>query len=148
LDELRAQAKTVARRRKNYNFHETHADRVHRMLNAMEPGTYIQPHKHDTPDKREFFILLSGKAVVVEFDDAGNITGSALLSKESECIGAEIDIKTWHTIIPLAEGTVVFEVKDGPWDPADDKFFAPWAPAEGEAACSKYNDALLERLHL
>jgi len=27
----------------------------------------------------------------------------------------------------LEKGTLVYEVKDGPYDASDDKFFAPWA---------------------
>ena len=39
------------RLRLNHNFHDDLADPINRMLNALEPGTYLQPHKHENPDK-------------------------------------------------------------------------------------------------
>ena len=45
LDETTARAKQSPRLRMNYNFHEELDDPVNRLLNAMEPGTYIRPHR-------------------------------------------------------------------------------------------------------
>ena len=61
------QAKSSPRLRKNHNFHADYADPVNRMLNAFEPGTYVRPHKHESPDKCEVFIVLTGKAVALWF---------------------------------------------------------------------------------
>jgi len=58
LNEVIQKAKNSPRGRMNYNFHDDLVDPINRMLNAFEPGTYIQPHKHENPDKREVFILL------------------------------------------------------------------------------------------
>ena len=30
----------------NYNFHESLDAPIHRLLNALEPGTYLPPHRH------------------------------------------------------------------------------------------------------
>ena len=72
LDELSQKAANSPRKRLNHNFHDDLADPINRMLNAFEPGTYIQPHKHENPDKREVIIVLRGSLVVVVFDDSGN----------------------------------------------------------------------------
>lgn len=56
----------------NYNFHEQLDDPVNRLLNAMEPDTYIRPHRHLNPDKDEIFLLLRGKAMLFIFDNDGN----------------------------------------------------------------------------
>lgn len=64
LDKTSEQAKQSPRLRMNYNFHERLDDPVNRLLNAMEPGSYIRPHRHLDPDKDEIFLLLRGKAVV------------------------------------------------------------------------------------
>ena len=61
LKKLKQQATYSPRLRKNYNFHKDPEDTLHRMLHAMNPGTYVQPHKHEDPDKREVFIILEGK---------------------------------------------------------------------------------------
>ena len=60
---------------------------LQRMINALEPGTYCQPHKHENPDKVEAFILLTGKLLVVEFDDAGTVKQYVVLSHESGSFG-------------------------------------------------------------
>jgi len=124
--------------RKNFNFHKHPDDLLQRMLHAMNPGTYVQPHKHETSDKREVFILLEGKVAVVEFDDAGAISSFIILSHETGNFGVEIPERTWHMLIALEENSVVYEVKDGPYSPAHDKDFATWAPKEGEPECTEY----------
>jgi cupin fold WbuC family metalloprotein len=108
------------------------------MLNVMQPGTYLQPHKHHDPDKREAFILLTGRVAIIEFNDSGKITDHIILDRATGHFGVEIPINTWHTLIVLEENTIVYEVKDGPYLPIDDKNFAPWAPKESD--CKKQNE--------
>ena len=45
LDETQAKALQSPRLRMNYNFHERLDDPINRLLNAMEPGTYLRPHE-------------------------------------------------------------------------------------------------------
>ena len=65
LNEVIEKANQSKRKRKNFNFHAVFDDPINRMLNAIEPGSYIQPHKHENPDQREVFLLLKGKLAVV-----------------------------------------------------------------------------------
>jgi cupin fold WbuC family metalloprotein len=74
------------------------------MLNAMEPGTYVQPHKHENPDKREAFLLLRGKMLVVSFDEAGQVTDHVVLDPQAGNFGLEVPPRTYHTLICLAKG--------------------------------------------
>jgi cupin fold WbuC family metalloprotein len=136
-------AKNSLRLRKNYNFHSDYADPVNRMLNAFEPGTYVRPHKHELPDKCEVFLILSGRALALQFDDAGTIIEHTVLDPSQGIFGVEIPARTWHSIISLASGTVLYEVKPGPYVPLDDKNFASWAPAEGSPEAAGYLSALL-----
>jgi len=46
----------------------------------------------------------------------------------------EIAAGTWHTLAALESGTVLLEVKPGPYAPAEPQDFAPWAPPEGVPA--------------
>jgi len=69
IGEILKIAKVSPRKRTNYNFHKTYDAPVQRMLNAAEPGTYVRPHKHENPDKIEAFIILKGRALIVEFDE-------------------------------------------------------------------------------
>ena len=134
------------RRRMNFNFHQQLDDPLQRMLNCLEPGTYIQPHKHENPDKCEAFILLKGKALVVEFDNDGHVTSHALLEAGTGTYGAEIAPRVYHCIIAMEPGSVVYEVKNGPYSPLDDKNFASWAPKEGEEGCRRYLENLVRQL--
>ena len=59
LKSLSGKARSRDRKRINLNFHDGDYDPLQRMLNAMQPGTYLQPHKHENPDKREVFLALS-----------------------------------------------------------------------------------------
>ena len=135
-----------ARLRMNYNFHPRLDDPLQRMLNCLEPGTYIQPHKHENPDKCEAFILLKGKMLVVEFDNTGNVTSHSLLEAGKGTYGVEIAPCVYHCIISLETGSVVYEIKNGPYSPIDDKNFASWAPREGNEGCQAYMESLLRRL--
>jgi cupin fold WbuC family metalloprotein len=145
-DDLIQQARSSSRKRKNYNFHESPSDPLHRMLHAMEPETYVQPHKHDNPDKREAFIVLKGRVAVIEYSDQGNVKDFIILDPVQCNFGVEIPPRAWHNLIVLESGTVVYEVKDGPWDPADDKYFATWAPREGDEECVAYNIKVLKSI--
>ena len=145
ITEIIKEAKTSTRKRINYNFHKTYDANVQRMLNAMEPGTYVQPHKHENPDKVEAFIILKGKALVVEFDNAGEVITSCVISTGDGVYGAEIAPCVWHCILPLASGTVIYEAKDGPYSSANDKHFATWSPKEGDPGCDQYIKALMQR---
>jgi cupin fold WbuC family metalloprotein len=148
LDATSARAKTTPRRRMNYNFHTEFSDTLQRMLNAMEPLSYIQPHKHENPDKREVFMALRGRFVVVEFNELGNITDHILLDPLNGNFGAEIPERTYHTIIALDPDTVAYECKDGPYTPIDDKNFAPWAPKEGSENVEDYLSGLFEQIDI
>jgi cupin fold WbuC family metalloprotein len=142
------EAKKSPRLRKNYNFHEDYEDPVNRMLNAFEPGTYVRPHKHESPDKCEIFIILTGKALALRFDPEGNIIGHAVLDHSQGIYGVEFAPREWHSIVSLASGTVLFEVKQGPYVQIIDKNFAPWAPPEGSPQAAAYLSSILAKLGL
>jgi len=145
LNEVSVKAKNSSRRRMNHNFHKDYSDTLQRLLNVMEPFSYIQPHKHESPDKREVFLILKGRMAVVEFNETGIITDHILLDPLMGTYGAEIAERTYHTIIALDPGTVAFEVKDGPYNAIDDKNFAPWAPKEGDPGARKYLKGILQK---
>lgn len=148
LNATSQKAKAAQRKRMNFNFHKENSDRFQRFLNALEPGTYIRPHKHENPDKTEVFICLRGRILVVEFNDKGEITDNIILDNKSGNCGVEIPPKVWHTIIGLETSTVAYEIKDGEYNPDDDKNFASWAPDENSPQADKYIDDILEKLEI
>ncbi|MHB8453891.1 MAG: WbuC family cupin fold metalloprotein [Acidiferrobacterales bacterium] len=135
-------ARESTRGRKNYNFHATDADSSHRLVNAMEPGSYIQPHCHSDPAKDETIIVLRGRLGVVFFDAEGNITAKAVLEPGSATAGVNIAHGVFHSLVALAPGSAFFEAKAGPYLPLTPAEKAGWAPAEGDPAAG----AMLARL--
>jgi len=136
------------RRRTNYNFHKELSDTLQRMLNIMNSDTYVRIHKHEKPDKREAFIILTGKVVVIEFNNQGEITDYIVLNRDSGNYGCEIAPGIWHTIICLKDNSVLYEVKDGPYIQETDKQFADWSPEEGSENCLDFNRKLINKLNL
>jgi len=139
-------AKGSARLRMNDNLHAMD-DPIHRLLNATEPGTYVQPHRHGsraTPGtaRTETLCVLAGRGAIVTFGDDGEILEEIVLGPGEECLVAEIPGSTWHTLIALDSGTVWFEVKQGPYAPLPPADIAAWAPAPGSPDATPY----LERL--
>lgn len=144
IDDLVKKAKSSPRRRAIFRFHEKDEDTMHRMLNALEPDTYVQPHFHS--DKHEAFIILQGSILFVIFDENGQVIQYHVLKAGTSDFGLEISPQTYHTLISLESGTVIFEIKHGPYDAQTDKTFATWAPKEGEANCSEFNKSIIRGL--
>lgn len=107
------QAKQSPRLRKNYNFHACLDDKCHRFLNALEIGTEVPVHHHVTKD--ESFVLLRGRVRVNTYKDNGDILESVVLSHEEGRYGVDIPKNTWHNVECLEPGSVIFEVKEGPF---------------------------------
>lgn len=121
------------RLRAHRNFHPELNDPVQRLAVAMEPGTYVRPHRH--PHTFELLIALSGRFLVLNFDDSGTVTRRVVLGEE--CKVLEMDAGTWHTVLSLDKGGVIFEVKHGGYQPIAEQDAANWAPAEGEAGTAQ-----------
>jgi cupin fold WbuC family metalloprotein len=147
FDSITALASASPRRRMNHNFHSGPGDNPHRFLNILLEGTYIRPHRHADPPKSESFLVLEGAADVIIFDDGGAITARYRLgstSAEGRLWGVDVPPAVWHTVLARTARAVCFEVKPGPWEPATDKEFAAWAPAEGDADAIRYTQSLLD----
>ena len=66
LVRLSAEARLSPRRRRNRNLHEM-GDVVHRLFNAIEPGSYVRPHRHLSPPKAETMVVVSGRLGLLVF---------------------------------------------------------------------------------
>lgn len=115
---------------------------MHRMLNAMQPYSYIQPHRHLYPPKAESVIVLQGALLCFLFSPGGKVEEVHTLAAGSANFGIDSEPGVFHTFLALAEDTVIFEVKPGPYQPGSDKDLAPWAPAEGTPEVKGYMDFL------
>lgn len=119
-------------------------DRLHRMLNVMQPGTYIRPHRHLNPPKSESFVLLRGRGCFYTFRDDGRPDEHLIVAAGAAQFGVDVHPGVYHSFVVLEADTVVFEAKTGPYDPASDKDFAPWAPEEGTPQAAEYLQGLLK----
>jgi len=138
LDTVTREAITTPRLRKNLNFHQYDESLCHRLVNAVEPDTYIPPHRHLDPEKDETIIPLRGRLGVVFFDESGHVVQSAVLSPGGDAVGVNIPHGEFHTVVSLESGTVFFESKAGPYRPLTDAERAPWAPGEGSNESAAY----------
>jgi len=137
LSQVTSLAKLNPRKRMNYNFHENGDETLQRMLNALEPNTYIAPHRHT--EQIEIFLLLKGKLTVIFFDDTGIITNFTELDPLMGEYGLEIPKGVWHSILVEESGTVIYEIKEGPYIPNVGIDFADWAPdVKDNIACKQY----------
>ena len=131
LDDASASARKSPRRRLITRFHE-HEDPLQRMLNAVEPDSYVRPHRHTSAYKPEAFVALRGSLLVIRFDDDGAPLEGVIANADGPVRGVEVPYKAWHCFIALRPGTVVFEVTTGPYDPKTGNDYAPWAPPEDD----------------
>jgi cupin fold WbuC family metalloprotein len=144
LDQLLAEAAAHPRRRAVYRFH-AHEEPVQRMLNAIHPGSYITPHKHENPDKVELIAILRGAAVVTQFSDTGELLQTHRIEVGTATLGVDIPPRTYHNFVALTP-CVILEIIQGPYLAETHKQFAPWAPAEGTPETVAYLQQLEARI--
>lgn len=134
----------ATRRRKNYNFHSSDVDACHRLLNAVEPDSYIPPHCHFDASKDETILILRGRIGMVLFSPEGVITDSCVLEACGNQLGINIPHGQFHTLVALEPGSVFFEAKAGPFRPLKVEEKATWAPNEGDNEATIYLNKLKE----
>ena len=138
LDTVSAEAAASPRLRRNRNFHAADDAACHRLLNAVEPGTYVAPHRHVDPAKDETMLVLRGRMGVVLFDEDGKVVSREVIGAGAAACGVNIPHGTYHSLVSLETGTVFFEAKAGPYVALSAAEKAPWAPAEGEPGAAEY----------
>ncbi len=146
LYQLSEEAVSSPRLRKNFNLHPANESRCHRLLNAIEPASYIRPHRHLDPEKDESFILMSGSLGIIQFTDDGEVSESVILSRENGTLAVDIPSGVFHTAVSLETGTVFFEAKAGPYLPLEEAEIASWAPHDSDADAVRYLEYLKMQL--
>ena len=119
LEEITEQARQNPRLRMNYNLHDSLDAKAQRLFNAMEPGTVLPVHRHRNTS--ETYILIRGAIRVLLYDDNKTLVSSYEISDKNDNFGFHIPKSQWHTLEVLESGTVIFEVKEGPYAPLSDE---------------------------
>jgi len=141
VEELIDKALKTERQRINYNVHDSLSDPVQRLFIAAGLDSYFRPHRH--AGKSEFAIILRGLFDILIFDEEGMVTERISAGPDRDIFALEIPADCYHSWIPMAERSVFFEVKQGPYDPATSLTFAPWSPEEGSSGVKAFQAQLL-----
>ncbi|PIW26821.1 MAG: cupin fold metalloprotein, WbuC family [Rhodospirillales bacterium CG15_BIG_FIL_POST_REV_8_21_14_020_66_15] len=140
LAALSVRAREARRRRTHRNLHAAFDEPVQRFLIAAEPDTYFPPHRHaDKP--WEMVVLVQGAVDVLMFSDDGVLQRRMPLRSDGDRM-IQYPAGTFHSVVVAEPGTVVLEIKEGPYVAERDKQMPPWGADEGSPEAS----ARLERL--
>lgn len=116
LDNLTEQAKESPRLRMNLDLRNSAEDQSQRMLNAIEPGSPLPIHRHKHTS--ETVVCLRGRLVEEFYDELERICTERIeLSPNGLVVALNIPSGQWHTVQALESGTVILEMKDGPYEP-------------------------------
>ena len=115
LNLITTKAKESPRLRMNYNFHKSPESKAQILLNAMEPGTRLLIHRHKNTS--ETYILLKGSLKVLFYSENHELLSCYELNPANGAYGVAIPAGQWHTVEVFETGTVIFEVKEGPYTP-------------------------------
>lgn len=154
LASLIDEASNSPRSRQHRNIHTSYEDPCQRFMNAIGMESYIRPHRHSIDPKAETLIAVRGKFALFIFDDKGAIQeiinfGTERYADTSELsVGVDLTPGVWHTIVALQPGSVLLELKAGPFNSNAAKEPAPWAPDEMTSDGANYLHYLRSRIPL
>ena len=115
LDKLTAEAQASPRLRMNLDLRNSVGDSSQRMLNAIEPGSVVPIHRHQKTS--ETVVVLRGRVVEEYYSSEGECVASYDLAAGGPICALNIPAGQWHTLRALDPGTVILEMKDGPYEP-------------------------------
>ena len=116
LDDLTRRAQNSPRLRMNLDLRNTPDDQSQRMLNAIEPGSPLPIHRHQKSS--ETVVCLRGRLVWEYYDEPEHICTERIeLSPNGPIVALNVPQGQWHTVKSLESGSVIMEVKDGPYEP-------------------------------
>ena len=118
MDELSALAKENPRKRMNKDLRTTSNDQSQRMLNALEPGTVVPIHRHTK--STETLVVLRGRIVERYYNDNGEVVEEICMFPNGNVPMISIPVGQWHDLICQESGTVIYESKDGAYEPISD----------------------------
>lgn len=119
MDDLSAQAKANPRLRQAFDLRTTPEDNSQRILNAVEPGTILPIHRHR--GSTEIIVVLRGKVVQHYYDEQGNKIASFELAPNTSQVAMSVPVGQWHALESLEEESVIFEAKDGTYEPLSEE---------------------------
>lgn len=118
LEKVSDDARKSDRLRMAYDLRTSSDDKSQRMLNAIEPGTEVPIHRHRNSSETCF--VIRGAAIEIIYDDLGQELERIPMKSGSDCVGVNIPIGVWHKVVSIESGTIIFEAKDGKYEPLNE----------------------------
>lgn len=119
LDQLSAQAKKTPRLRINYDLRNSSNDQSQRMLNALQPDTVLPIHRHT--DSSEIVTIVRGAIREYFYDEEGKCTETIELRPGYSVPLLVVPKGVWHNLECLEPDTIIYESKDGAYQPIKDE---------------------------
>lgn len=113
LEELTRKAKASPRLRMNFDLRDTIEDESQRMLNAIEPGTVMPIHRHLVSS--ETVLCIRGHFQENLYDEDGQLVETIDMVPGGAIVN--VPAGQWHNLVSLESGTVLFEAKNGKYEP-------------------------------
>lgn len=117
INTLYSEAKDSPRKRSHYLLHNSHNDKVQRLLIGMCKDSFVEPHYHELPHQWELFFILDGSIELTLFNNGNKENNVLILGKESGVYSIELPPKQIHSLKCLSDTALLLEIKEGPFDP-------------------------------
>lgn len=114
FEDLSKKAKESPGLRVNFDLRNSPEDGSQRMLNALEPGTVLPIHRHRKSS--EIMVVIKGSVKETFYNESGEMTSTWILKSGENSI-IEIPVGQWHSLECLESGTIIYESKDGKYEP-------------------------------
>ena len=114
FEDLSKKAKESPRLRVNFDLRNSPEDGSQRMLNALEPGSVLPIHRHRKSS--EIMVVIKGSVKETFYNESGEMTSTWILKSGENSI-IEIPVGQWHSLECLEPGTIIYESKDGKYEP-------------------------------
>lgn len=117
LANLYKEAEKSERLRSHLLLHQSHQDKVQRLLIALVKDSYVEPHYHELPHQWEMFVILEGQIEVTLYDHVGSIINKFLAGENTDISIVNLEPNEVHSIKCISPQALMLEVKEGPFDP-------------------------------
>ncbi|EMV2013481.1 WbuC family cupin fold metalloprotein [Proteus mirabilis] len=117
LVNLYKEAEKSERLRSHLLLHQSHQDKVQRLLIALVKGSYVEPHYHELPHQWEMFVILEGTIKVTLYDHMGSIIENFLAGENTDISIVSLEPNEIHSIKCISSQALMLEIKEGPFDP-------------------------------
>jgi cupin fold WbuC family metalloprotein len=107
-----------------------------RFINCLNGNSYIRPHMHIDKEQWEMMCFVSGKLILLIFDNSGTVVRKHIMSDSSVRV-VEIPPFLFHTFLALEDSSYL-EVRNCSYNPSIDRVYAEWSPAESALNIDKY----------